>query len=63
MGSNTHTNDSYLFFEEELTTKLHSSFIQRFDLDKGVAAELAHEIIEILHLSNSNLSEINTLYV
>lgn len=63
MGLHTHTNESYMLFEEELTTKLHSSFVERFDLDKGVAAELAHEILELLHLSNSNISEVNSLYI
>ena len=54
--------DAYYFFEEELISKMHSSFINRFDLDHSCAAELALEIIEMLKASNSNLSDINSFY-
>lgn len=49
---------SYLFLEEELISKMHSTFTQRFNLDNYTAAELALEIIEILKLDqNNDLSE------
>ena len=55
--------DSYYFFEEELITKMHCTFIQKFNLDNFAAAELALEILEILKVSNSNLRELETLYL
>ena len=55
--------DAYYFFEEELITKMHTSFIHRFNLDQGCAAELTLEILELLKMSDSNLNEINTLYL
>ena len=55
--------DSYLFLEEELITKMHKSFTQRFNLDQLTAAELTLEIIEILKVSSSNIHEVNSLYV
>ena len=54
--------ESYYFFEEELITKMHGSFIQRFNLDNSTAAELALEILEILKASSSNLSEVDSFY-
>lgn len=55
--------DAYYFFEEELITKMYSSFTDRFNLDQGSAAELTLEILELLKLSESNLYEINSLYL
>ena len=55
--------ESYYFLEEELITRMHSSFIQRFNLDQSSAAELTLEILEILQLSDSNINEINSLYL
>jgi len=55
--------DAYYFFEEELITKMHTSFISRFNLDQGSAAELTLEILELLKMSDSNLNEINSLYL
>lgn len=54
--------DSYYFFEEELITKMHTSLAQRFNLDTGTAAELVLEFIEVLKASNSNLSDVKSLY-
>jgi len=51
--------DSYYFLEEELITKMHLSFTQRFNLDNYTAAELALEIIEILKVSNSDSNDLN----
>lgn len=55
--------DAYYFFEEELITKMHTSFINRFNLDQGAAAELTLEVLEMLKMSDSNLNEISTLYL
>lgn len=55
--------DAYYFFEEELITKMHTSFTDRFNLDQGAAAELTLEILELLKMSESNLHEINSLYL
>jgi hypothetical protein len=54
--------DTYYFFEEELITKMHSSFISRFNLDHACAAELALEIIEMFKMSNTNLNELTPFY-
>ncbi len=54
--------DTYYFFEEELITKMHSSFINRFNLDQACAAELALEIIEMFKMSNTNLTELTPFY-
>ncbi|MDP7319083.1 MAG: hypothetical protein QF441_00675 [Bacteriovoracaceae bacterium] len=54
--------DSYYFLEEELISKMHNSFTDRFNLDSSTAAELALEVLEIISLSNSNLTELNSLY-
>lgn len=40
--------ESFYFLEEELITKMHSTFTQRFNLDNYMAAELALEIIDII---------------
>ena len=55
--------DAYYFLEEEIIAKLHTNFVQRFNMDQFSAAELALEIIEIMKVSNSNLNEINSLYL
>lgn len=55
--------DSYYFLEEELISKMHVSFTQRFNLDNFTAAELALEIIEILKVSNSNMNEASSLFL
>jgi hypothetical protein len=55
--------ESYYFFEEELITRMHKSFTQRYNLDQSTAAELTLEIFEILKISGSNLNDINSLYV
>ncbi len=54
--------EAYYFFEEELISKMHGSFIQRFNLDNSTAAELTLEILEVLKISNSNLSDVDTFY-
>ena len=54
--------ESYYFFEEELITRMHSSLAQRFNLDQSSAAELTLEILEILKVGGSNLSEVNSFY-
>ncbi len=54
--------DSYYFLEEELIIKMHTSLAQRFNLDTGTAAELVLEFIEVLKASNSNLSDVKSLY-
>ena len=53
--------DSYYFFEEELISKMHSSFTQRFNLDNYMAAELALEILEILKVSQDAPADYKTL--
>ena len=52
--------ENYYFFEEELITKMQSSFISRFSLDHASAAELTLEIIEMLKVSNLNLHELKS---
>ena len=54
--------ENYYFFEEELITKMQSSFISRFSLDHASAAELTLEIIEMLKVSNLNLHELKSFY-
>ena len=46
--------ESYYFLEEELITKMHTAFTQRFNLDNYIAAELALEIMEILKVSQES---------
>lgn len=55
--------ESYYFFEEELMTKMHSAFTQRFNLDNYMAVELTMEIMEILKLSESTPADFNSLYL
>ena len=55
--------ESYYFFEEELITKMHLTFIQRFNLDNYMAAELAQEIMEILKVSQHTSKELNSHYL
>jgi hypothetical protein len=55
--------ESYYFLEEELITRMHKSFTQRYNLEQSTAAELTLEIFEILKISGSNLNDINSLYV
>ena len=54
--------DSHALFEEELMTKMHFSFVQRFDLDQLKAAELTLEIMEILSLYGSDFNDINSQF-
>lgn len=51
--------DAYYFFEEELISKMHSTFTQQFNLDVVFASELAVEILEILKTNDIYLKQIN----
>ncbi len=53
--------DSFYFFEEELLTKMHQSFVNRFNLDATTAAELAVEVFEILSVVNPKLIDFDTI--
>jgi hypothetical protein len=53
--------DSFYFFEEELLTKMHNSFVNRFNLDAGTAAELAVEVFEIISIVNPKLIDFDSV--
>lgn len=57
------TMDAYCFFEEELLSSLHKNFVSRFSLEQGAAAELALEIMEMFKMSDSNLYELQQIYL
>jgi len=54
--------ESNCFFEDQLIIKMHTNFVHKFDLDGVSAAQLALEIMEILKISNSSLSDFESLY-
>lgn len=51
--------DSHTLLEEEVMNEMHSSIIERFDLDHRIAAELTLEIMDMLSLFGANFSEKN----
>ena len=53
--------DSYYFLEEELISKMHTTFINKFNLDNFTATELSMEIMEIFRVSGPDLRSTDKL--
>lgn len=55
--------DTPFYCEEEFLLKVRNNLMSRFSLDNFCANDLALEILEMLTLSDSNISILNKYYI
>lgn len=53
--------DSYTKIEEQVFSKMLGTFTHRFNMERGLASELALELVEVLNASEANLADFDCL--